>query len=106
MTAAELRDDVLTRKMQVENLIASGKPVQKEREELKNVLFNNIHTILAALDGKATPVEVERLQAEIEELKAENETLDDALAEADAEIKALKLQAKEAKETKGKEEKK
>ena len=97
MTRKELYDAVVIAKQRLEQTISSGFNSSKEREAVKNLLFNNLPTVIMALDEQrntADPEEVATLKQQVEDLKQENETLEDELAKADATVKSLKQAAK------------
>lgn len=97
MTVSELKNQIELAKTELDNAAASGKPTVKERERLKNVLANHVNEIVEALSGTGDSAKVEELEARIAGLMEENEALDDALAEADAKVKALNMELAAAK---------
>lgn len=101
MTVKELHNQIALRKMELEKAVASGKPTNKERARLENLLVQNVHTILEAIDGSVDSAEVEALKTKIEDLEEENEVLQDELAKADAAVKALKLELKQKETAEG-----
>lgn len=94
MTAKELKDQVTLAITRLEYTVNSGKPSGKEREHVKNLLFNHAHAIVEALDGSASSEEVEALNQKIQDLTEENEALGAALDEMDRKNKELREQLK------------
>ena len=93
MTRNELYSEISTAKTKVENMTNSGKSASKEREQLKNLLLTNVHTILEALNGETVVCEID--PEEVQELKEELEAAEDALADTDQKIKVLKYLMRE-----------
>lgn len=93
MTRIELYDAAATAKHSIDSLTASGRNTSKEREQLKNLLYNNIDVILEVLNGTQVVNEVD--PAEVQELREELEAAEDALAGTDNKVKVLKFLMKE-----------
>lgn len=93
MTRIELYDAAATAKHSIDSLTASGRTTSKEREQLKNLLYNNIDVILEVLNGTQVVNEVD--PAEVQELREELEAAEDALAGTDNKVKVLKFLMKE-----------
>lgn len=93
MTREELYSNVATSKNNIERMIASGTNSSKERELLKNALYNNVDIILDALKGETVEKEID--PAEVQELREELEAAEDALAGTDNTVKVLKFLMRE-----------
>ena len=94
MTKRELTSAIAMQLQEIEACTASGASAAKARERLKNTLYSSAGMILDILKGKGgknepTDREVE-LENKVNELEGINETLDDALADADLRYKNLK----------------
>lgn len=93
MTRNELYNAVATAKTSIASMTASGRSPYKERDQLKNMLYNNVDVILESLGGVVETKEVD--PAEVQELREELEAAEDALAETDNKVKVLKFLMKE-----------
>lgn len=93
MTRNELFDAASAAKTTIAIMTASGRSPYKERDQLKNLLYNNVDTILESLGGAVETKEVD--PAEVQELREELEAAEDALAETDNKVKVLKFLMKE-----------
>ena len=93
MTREELYSAVSGAKKTIANMTAGGRNSSKERDQLKNMLYNCTDVILEALGGKTVVNEVD--PAEMQELKEELEAAEDALAETDQMVKVLKFLMRE-----------
>lgn len=95
MTAKEVGNVVSMALNQYNAAVQSGKPSGKERDRLKNILFDNVETIIQMADSAALEEKIAELEEQIEELTAENMAMNKILA---AENKANRSQKKPAKE--------
>ena len=77
---------------------ASGKPSRKERERLRNILFDNVETVIQMSDSSMLEEKVAELEEKIEDLTAENKVLEQTLVKETQTVKDLKKQLKESKE--------
>ena len=93
MTRTELYDAAATAKSNIDSLAESGRNSVKEREQLKNMLYNNGDVILEALNGTQVVTEID--PAEVQELREELDAAEDALAGTDNTVKVLKFLMKE-----------
>ena len=93
MTRTELYDAAATAKSNIDSLAESGRSSVKEREQLKNMLYNNVDVILEALNGTQVVTEID--PAEVQELREELDAAEDALAGTDNTVKVLKFLMKE-----------
>lgn len=93
MTRIELYDAAATAKHSIDSMTKSGRNTAKERDQLKNMLYNNVDVILEALNGTQVVNEVD--PAEVQELREELEAAEDALAGTDNKVKVLKFLMKE-----------
>ena len=95
MTATELRDQIFKSNQELKASVSSGMNHQRNKERLKNLLLENVDTIIEVLGGTKAGANAEELEARIAELEEENESLGDALAEQDAQVKGLKMRIAE-----------
>lgn len=90
MTQRELADEIQQSLGRIKNLVSSGQSSVKERDSLKNLLYNHAQEILDVLNGNTGNGIPKEVEDELQYLREEAEAYGDALAADDQQIKIYK----------------